>query len=646
MGAVYAAETLEGARVAIKLLTLGADPESFERFRREAEAHARVDRHPNVARIHSGGIHEGQAFLVMDLLPGGDLHDRLRVNALPPDEVRALGIELAAGLAHVHAQGVLHRDIKPANVLFDEGGHPRLTDFGLARQVEATSLTQSGVLLGTPGFMAPEQAGEGGTTEATDVFGLGATLYAALARQPPFTGASLLQTLDNLLNEPPPPLPTFVPDDLRRAIFRALEKDPADRFQDAKSFQAALRERGSPLRRSPVWLGVALTLALLLSLGAGLAVAFPSRASPTPAPTRSSRPSRAPSLAPTVTRRAPHDWSPHAISVLSPGEDPRAIKKPNSVTAAWLGPQRFATVADNGIIQIWEPNEAGLPQLVLPRQALAAGAREGVSCSLGAKGWLAWGSYGRPFQFLKLAGHSPPLEVRGPRFPSFAHSLSGGSYLLLSQTTISLWRPNRLEQVAWSRELKPPTPDTDLLNAVHVLEQGGEGKFELLLAWSPSAREQATTIKPQIQRARVGAKGFEELWARRTANRPRSLLAWGDEFYMGDNTGGITIWSYPDLETELGSLQRPSGAMPTRGAHAAATVRDLALGPNRTLLSLGAIPPGLRAWDEQHNPVAHWDLVKKIKRARRLAPSPDRRHVLVSGIGKVILIPTAARTRR
>lgn len=159
MGMVFVAVDPDtGARRAIKTV-LGSDPAVQERFRREGEAQARVDAHPNVVRVHSMGEHARRPYLVLELVEGESLSDLVHVRGpMPPSDAAALGAGVARGLAHLHSRGVLHRDLKPANVLVDGDGTPRLADFGLARVAGTTRMTLTGELIGTPAYMAPEQA--------------------------------------------------------------------------------------------------------------------------------------------------------------------------------------------------------------------------------------------------------------------------------------------------------------------------------------------------------------------------------------------------------------------------------------------------------------------------------------------------------
>jgi protein kinase-like protein len=298
MGAVYLARDLQtGAEVAIKTLALGEDPELLARFEREAEAQARVGGHPNVISVHRFGVTAGRAFLVMDVASGGDLAERLQGGVLDPHEAARLVRALCEGLEHAHARGVLHRDLKPANVLFDEGGAPRLTDFGLARLVGAESLTQTGEVLGTPAYMAPEQALAGEVDSRTDVYGLGAILFAALTGRAPFAGGTLIALLARVAEGLPPSVRELnpeVPEGLARIVSRCLNKDPGKRYATVRSLAEALESfllgRGES-RVSGVLLGVAaLVLVAVLVVTAALWARL-SEASPAQTPSASAGPS-------------------------------------------------------------------------------------------------------------------------------------------------------------------------------------------------------------------------------------------------------------------------------------------------------------------------------------------------------------------
>ncbi|HBP18254.1 MAG TPA: serine/threonine protein kinase, partial [Planctomycetes bacterium] len=225
MGAVYrATDTRSGREVALKLLHGLAGSEDRARFLREIEAASSLV-HPHVLPVFEHGSDQGRPFLATALAEGGSLAGRLRLTPLDPAPAALLVSQVARGLEAAHRSGILHRDLKPENVLLDGEGRPLLADFGLARQVKDETLTASGTVLGTPGYMSPEQARGERAGVRSDVYGLGALLYASLAARPPFRGRSLLETLAAVVADPPAPIPG-VPESLWRVLQRCLAKDP------------------------------------------------------------------------------------------------------------------------------------------------------------------------------------------------------------------------------------------------------------------------------------------------------------------------------------------------------------------------------------------------------------------------------------
>jgi eukaryotic-like serine/threonine-protein kinase len=241
MSAVWRAhdDTLERT-VALKILSPAAD---LERFRREAQALASLA-HENVMRLYDYGEDEAGPYMALEWLSGGTLEDRLGPRPLPPDETHRVAAGMAAGLAHLHARGLVHRDLKPANVLFDEEGRTKLGDFGLARHTAgAGTLTEAGTVLGTAAYLSPEQAAGEPATAASDVYSFGVILFRMLTGALPFTAESALALVDMHRNAPPPAVETLQPDAppyLASLTAAALRKDPAQRPADGAALLAAL----------------------------------------------------------------------------------------------------------------------------------------------------------------------------------------------------------------------------------------------------------------------------------------------------------------------------------------------------------------------------------------------------------------------
>jgi len=279
MGVVWRARhAATGVPYALKTLAGGADAELLLRLRREGEAMARIGDHPHVARVHTCGQAAGRVYLVTELLTGGDLEARLAGGSLAPAEAARLVADLARGLGRAHQAGVLHRDLKPANVLFDADGTPKLVDFGLARLAGADSLTESGTVMGTPAYMAPEQVdpARGEPGPPTDVYGLGAILYACLAGRPAFAHRKVVALLQAVLHEEPPRLRQLradVPAALERVCRRALAKDPRERYPSAEALGEALDAAVGPAAK-----GAGRRWALSAALAAAAIAELPARA--------------------------------------------------------------------------------------------------------------------------------------------------------------------------------------------------------------------------------------------------------------------------------------------------------------------------------------------------------------------------------
>jgi len=248
MGVVYKARHIALRRVvALKMILRGghASGAELERFRTEAESIARLQ-HPNIVQIHEVGDHEGLPFFSLEFCSGGGLDRKLAGTPLPPREAAALVEKLAHAMQAAHDKGVIHRDLKPANVLLAEDGTPKITDFGLAKKLDEAGKTQDGSVMGTPSYMAPEQAG-GKSKElgpACDIYALGAILYELLTGRPPFKAATPLDTMMQVVtDEPVPPsqLQSKTPRDLETICLKCLQKVPGSRYSSALALAEDLR---------------------------------------------------------------------------------------------------------------------------------------------------------------------------------------------------------------------------------------------------------------------------------------------------------------------------------------------------------------------------------------------------------------------
>src|SRR2546421_7206564 len=259
MGIVYKAEDPNLDRlVALKTIILPEDAEEHGEYRKrfflEAKAAGKLN-HPNIVTTFDCGEHEGMAYLAMELLEGIDLRTRMTKQGVTALEAIEIARQVADGLAYAHARGVVHRDIKPGNIMLNGDGQAKIMDFGLARMRMADHKTSTGMVLGTPRYMSPEQISGQPVDQRSDIFSLGIVLYEMLTGTRLFAGENIEQ-VQHLINEtdhvPPtrqvpglPPMVDFV-------VARALKKDPAVRYQDAREFAADLATCAAELRSNEV----------------------------------------------------------------------------------------------------------------------------------------------------------------------------------------------------------------------------------------------------------------------------------------------------------------------------------------------------------------------------------------------------------
>jgi serine/threonine-protein kinase len=288
MGEVYRArDTRLGREVAIKVLpsAFATDPDRLRRFEQEARAASALN-HPNILTIHDVGRYEDSPYVVSELLEGETLREKLSGGALPTAKAVAYGISVAEGLAAAHEKGIVHRDLKPENLFVTRDGRVKILDFGLAKLTHPepasiavteaqtlTAATEPGVVMGTVGYMSPEQVKGVPADARSDLFSFGSILYEMLSGRRAFTGASAAETMSGILRDDPPALsPKVIPAPLERVVRRCLEKGSEERFQSARDLAFALRESSGSYISVSVVRPVSLRQKRLLAVAAGVLV--------------------------------------------------------------------------------------------------------------------------------------------------------------------------------------------------------------------------------------------------------------------------------------------------------------------------------------------------------------------------------------
>jgi serine/threonine protein kinase len=230
--------------VAVKVFRTGADTDMEERFSNEAVILARLQ-HPGLVTAYDAGRHNGHPYLIMQLIEGPTLKDRIAGGSLTPGETAALGAGLARALAHAHEAGIVHRDVKPSNIILDASGHPHLTDFGISRLLDATTRTASGVLIGTAAYLSPEQVLGRPVGPPADIYALGLVLLECLTTRLEYEGAPLEAAIARLHR--PPELPGSLPEEFAAVLrdMTALDESARPSAPDCARSLAALGGDGS-----------------------------------------------------------------------------------------------------------------------------------------------------------------------------------------------------------------------------------------------------------------------------------------------------------------------------------------------------------------------------------------------------------------
>jgi serine/threonine protein kinase len=266
MGEVYRArDTSLGREVAVKVLppAFSRDPARLRRFEQEARAAGMLN-HPNILTIYAVGTHEGCPYLVSELLEGETVRDRLQGDGLTPRKAMDCALQTAKGLAAAHEKGIVHRDLKPENLFLTKDGRIKILDFGLAKLTQPMAgsesqptQTESGAILGTAGYMSPEQVRGQHADHRADIFAFGAILYEMLSGKRAFARGSWVESMNAILKEEPPQLPG-VPPALERVVWRCMEKSPDERFQSRRISLRPRKWRISMrcwVRRGRPWIG-------------------------------------------------------------------------------------------------------------------------------------------------------------------------------------------------------------------------------------------------------------------------------------------------------------------------------------------------------------------------------------------------------
>jgi WD40 repeat protein len=589
MGVVFQARQISLNRlVALKMIrsaALASDDE-IRRFLNEAEAVARLD-HAHIVPVYEVGEHEGQRYFSMKLIGGQPLHEALASYTASPQSAARLLATVAEAVHHAHQRGILHRDLKPSNILLDERGQPHVTDFGLAKRVEeGEGITDTGDVLGTPGYMAPEQAWgkKRSVTTLSDVYGLGAVLYALSTGKAPFCGETVLETLDQVrMQAPVAPsrINPKVPRDLEIICLKCLEKDPARRYASAQGLGDDLYRylAGEPIQARPVgapqraWMwcrrnkgisALGALLAVSLVVGTTLSLAFAVRAKD-----ESGRANKAAGIATGEAIRAGEEADrankQTELAKQRLGDAVRAQTKEREQTE--LAEQRLYDVRMNLVQRHWEAYDEelfrkGLDEL-LPIHSLGAD-RRGFE-------WFYWQrkiSSGH----VTLKGHTD--VVASVAFSSDGHTLASAS----ADGTARLWDTSTGQQI---RTLKGHTSGVGSVafspDGRTLASASADGTVKL---WDATSGQEILTLKGHTNG--LGSVAFSPDGKRlASGGRDANVRLWdaatGREIRTIEKTGRVSSVAFsPDGNTlAVASNSAPFGHVWTVKLWDAATGREI-----------------------------------------------------------------------
>jgi eukaryotic-like serine/threonine-protein kinase len=691
MGVVYKARQVGLDRVvALKMILAGAHAGADERarFRREAEAVARLQ-HPDIVQVHEVGEQEGRPYFSMEFLEGGSLARKLGGIPLPARQAAEVVRRLAEAVHYAHQRGVVHRDLKPANVLLTADGTPKITDFGLAKRLDQEAgQSRTGDVLGTPSYMAPEQAFRGphAIGPAVDIYALGAILYDLLTGRPPFQAATPWETVQQVLSEEPvrpARLQPQVPRDLETICLKCLQKEPRQRYASAGALADDLVRllEGRPIvarpvgpfgrswrwcRRNPAVAGLLTTVALQATAQAREAEASARRADQEAERTRqekrtSDRLLYAAHL--NLAQRAWEDGQLARLLELLDGQRPertggvdlrgfewyylwrlchgghrwtlRGHQGPVAAVAYAPDSRTLATASDDTTVKLWDV-DTGQERLTL------RGATGPVRClAFSPDGQtLATGSNGHPIRLWDVATGQARTDLEGPvsQVPTLAFAPDGKTVAAISNWMIKLW------DVATGQEQAVLPGNAPMTNALAYSPDGkllaSGGNDRLVKLWDVETRQEIARLKghgtyvvsvafsPNGETlASGGADGTVKLWDVAT-RKERTALA--------SHTGGVNSLTFsPDGQTLVsggwdGTVEvRRLGTDQVRRLGHAGPVQCVAFAPDGRTLASGGADGTAKVWDaamEQEQPLQHASGVYAV------AFSPDGRTLASGGI--------------